>query len=84
MLKHFQSGSSLSGYRMEDQLKRTPIYITAEQMLPEELHAQPQRLVAEYQFASLKHHERKFASPKVIAERILMGWRSTEVDPKGI
>lgn len=56
--------------------KRTPIYIKAEQSLPPELHSIFEQLVAEYQFASLKHHGRTFSSPKVIAELILMGWRS--------
>lgn len=62
---------------MEEKPKRTPIYIAAEQLLPTELHAQFELMVTEYQFASLKHHGRKFASPKVIAELMLMGWRTT-------
>jgi len=59
-----------------DKPKRTPSYVAAEQMLPSELHGLLEQLVAEYQFATLKHHGNKFASPKVIAELILMGWRS--------
>ena len=55
---------------------RTPIYVEAERMLPTELHSVFEQLVMEYRFASLKHHGREFASPKVIAELILMGWRS--------
>jgi hypothetical protein len=45
-------------------------------MLPAELHAVLEQLVEEYEFAVLKHHGQKFCSPKVIAELILMGWRS--------
>lgn len=62
---------------MEERPKRTPTYIAAEQMLPEELRAQFAQLVAEYQFASFKHHGMKFASPKVLAELMLMGWRTS-------
>lgn len=56
--------------------KNTPAYLEGQNLLPPELHAEFAQLVAEYQFATLKHHGRKFASPKVIAELILMGWRS--------
>jgi len=56
--------------------KRTPSFIEGESMLPPELHPVFAQLVAEYQFAALKHHGRRFASPRVIAELILMGWRS--------
>ena len=56
--------------------KRTLIYLEAERMVPRESRRLLEQLVAEYRFASLKHHGRMFASPKVIAELILMGWRS--------
>ncbi len=56
--------------------KKTPIYMEAERGLPPQLHSLFEQMVAEYQFATLKHHQQKFASPKVIAELILMGWRS--------
>jgi hypothetical protein len=56
--------------------KRSPTYLEAEKLLPPELHATFEQLVAEYQFATLKHHGQKLVSPKVIAELILMGWRS--------
>lgn len=59
--------------------KRTPIYLEAEKMLPPELHSELEQMVAEYQFASLKHHNQKFSSPRVIAELILMGWRSLPI-----
>lgn len=61
---------------MDTKPKRTPTYIKAEQTLPTELHSVFEQLVAEYQFASFKHHGVKFCSPKVIAELIGMGWRS--------
>jgi len=61
--------------------KRTAAYVEAELMLPHESHQLLEQLVAEYRFASLKHHGRMFASPKVIAELILMGWRSLPLPP---
>lgn len=69
----------LVGIFMEEKPKRTPTYIAAEEMLPAELRPQFEQLVAEYQFASFKHHGMKFASPKVLAELMLMGWRSSVV-----
>lgn len=57
--------------------KRTPTYVEAEAMLPTEFHGILEQLVSEYRFASFKHHGQEFASPKVLAELILMGWRST-------
>lgn len=56
--------------------KQTPIYLEAQAKLPSELHSMFEQMVAEYQFASLKQHGQKFASPKVIAELMLMGWRT--------
>ncbi len=56
--------------------KETPIYLEGKNMVPVELQPVFEQLVKEYQFASFKHHGRKFASPKVIAELVLMGWRS--------
>ena len=61
---------------MNSKPKRTASYIEAERTLPPQLHELLEQLVAEYQFASLKHHGRPFSSPKVIAELIRMGWRS--------
>jgi len=63
--------------------KQTSIYLEAQAKLPPELHSTFEHMVAEYQFASLKHHGRKFASPKVIAELMLMGWRSVPL-PKSL
>jgi hypothetical protein len=56
--------------------KRSAIYLKAEAMLPPELRPIFEQLLAEYQFASVKHHGRAFSSPRVIAELVLMGWRS--------
>lgn len=67
---------------METKPKRTAAYIQAEQTLPRELHSVFEQLVAEYQFASFKHHGIKFCSPKVIAELITMGWRSIVIPSK--
>jgi hypothetical protein len=55
---------------------RTPIYLQAENTLPPELHSIFEQLVTEYRFASFKHHGRMFASPKVIAELVQLGWRN--------
>jgi hypothetical protein len=44
-------------------------------MLPTELHPVFDEMLIEYRFASLKHHGMEFASLRVIAEVILMGWR---------
>lgn len=35
-----------------------------------------EQLLAEYQFACLRHHGRALVSPKVIAELVKMGWTS--------
>lgn len=70
---------------MESKPKRTPAYVEAERTLPQHLHGTFEQLIAEYQFASLKHHGRPFSSPKVIAELIRMGWRSpplTDLDKR--
>jgi hypothetical protein len=57
--------------------KETPIYLEAKKMLPAVLHSTFDDMLMEYRFASLKHHRQEFASPKVIAELILMGWRTS-------
>jgi hypothetical protein len=62
---------------MHNKPKVTPIYLAAKHMLPAELHSIFDELLMDYRFASLKHHGQEFASPKVIAELILMGWRSS-------
>jgi hypothetical protein len=55
--------------------RATPIYLEAKSMLPPELHSIFDEMLIDYRFASFKHHGKEFASPKVIAELILMGWR---------
>jgi hypothetical protein len=68
-------------------MKETPAYVSAKSMLPSELHAILDELITDYRFAALKHHGREWASPKVIAELVLMGWRSTAIpqaDPPGV
>lgn len=61
---------------MQQKPKRTPAYLEGEAMVAPQLRSVFEQLVAEYQFAALKHHGRPFASPKVIAELVNMGWRS--------
>ena len=61
---------------MDANPNKSKTYLLAEQMLPLELHPVLEQLVVEYRFASFKHHGVKFCSPRVIAELILMGWRS--------
>jgi hypothetical protein len=67
----------------DEKPKRTDTYLAAEKSLPKELHELFEQMVAEYQFACLKHHRQRFASPKVIAELIRMGWRSTPISNVG-
>lgn len=54
--------------------KETPAYRAAKAMLPGELHATFDELLIDYKFAALKQHGRDWASPRVIAELVLMGW----------
>jgi len=63
--------------QMEIKPKETPSYLNAKKMLPPELHANLDELIADYKFAALKHHGREWASPKVLAELVLMGWRGS-------
>jgi hypothetical protein len=60
----------------ENQIKETPAYVAAKNMLPPELHPELEKLILEYRFAALKVHKTPFVSPKVLAELILMGWRT--------
>jgi hypothetical protein len=60
---------------MEKTSKSSPSNTAAKNMLPPELHAHLDELVAHYRFAALKHHGREWATPKVLAELVLMGWR---------
>jgi hypothetical protein len=61
---------------IENQIKETPAYLAAKNMLPPELHPELAQLIQEYKFAALKVHKMPFVSPKVLAELILMGWRT--------
>jgi hypothetical protein len=56
-------------------MKDTPTYPDARKMLPPEFHPILDEFLADYRFAALKHHGREWASPRVLAELILMGWR---------
>jgi hypothetical protein len=66
--------------------KETPSHAAAKAMLPTELQAYLGELVADYRFAALKHTGREWASPKVLAELVLMGWRSaaTPIDDEKV
>jgi hypothetical protein len=66
----------MSQEEVTSSVPRTVIYLEAESTVPAELRPIFLQLMAEYRFASLKHHGRAFASPKVIAELVRMGWRS--------
>ena len=63
---------------MDKKPKQSPSYIQALGMLPEHLHSVLDALMAEYQFAALKHHGRALVSPVVVAELVLGGWRCQE------
>lgn len=58
----------------------TPAYLQAKGMLPSDLHPMLEQMVREYKFAALTHHRQQMASPKVIAELIMMGWRCAPLD----
>jgi hypothetical protein len=62
---------------MVNKHKETPSYAHGKGMLPPNLHAIFDELMTDYRFAALKHHGREWASPKVVAELVLMGWRSS-------
>ena len=55
--------------------KETPAYLKAKSMLPPELHATLDELLEDYRFAALKHHGLSVASPRVLADLIVTGWR---------
>lgn len=59
-------------------------YLEAMEVIPDDLISDFDALLEHYKFAALKQHGRAMASPLVIAELILMGWRNTEEqrDPK--
>jgi hypothetical protein len=53
-------------------------YIEALKIIPDDLIPVFDELLEHYKFAALKQHGRAMASPFVIAELVLMGWRNTE------
>ena len=57
---------------------KSPKYIEALEIIPDELVPVFDELLEHYKFAALKQHGRAMASPLVIAELVLMGWRNTE------
>lgn len=57
---------------------KTPKYLEAIKNLPEALVPVFDELLEHYKFAALKHHGREMASPLVIAELVLLGWRNSE------
>jgi hypothetical protein len=60
----------------EKPTKKSPAHLAAEQLLSPELHSTLEQMLNEYKFAAFKCHGTAFVSPRVIAELILMGWRS--------
>jgi len=65
-----------SATRKKDVAHKSETRLMAELSLPEELRPVFDKMIDEYQFAALKHHGCRIVSPKVIAELIMMGWRS--------
>jgi hypothetical protein len=57
---------------------KSPKYIEALKIIPDDLVPVFDELLEHYKFAALKQHGRAMASPLVIAELVLMGWRNTE------
>jgi len=57
--------------------KQSVAYLEARAMLPTEFHPIFEQLMQEYKFAAFKHHGWQIVSPRVIAELVLMGWRSS-------
>lgn len=57
---------------------KSPKYIEAIAKLPDDLVPIFYELIEHYKFAALKHHGKDWASPLVIAELVLIGWRNAE------
>ena len=51
-------------------------------VIPDDLLPVFDELLEHYKFAALKQHGRAIASPLVIAELVLMGWRNTKEQRK--
>lgn len=57
---------------------KSPKHVEAMGVVPDDLMPVFDALLEHYKFAALKQHGRAMASPLVIAELVLMGWRNTE------
>ena len=57
---------------------KSPKYMEALKIIPDDLVPVFDELLEHYKFAALKQHGRAMASPLVIAELVLMGWRNVE------
>ena len=57
---------------------KSPKYLEACRVLPADLVPVFDKLLEHYKFAALKHHGWEVASPLVIAELVLLGWRDSE------
>lgn len=55
---------------------KSPKYLEALKILPVDLVPVFDELLEHYKFAALKCHGRQIASPLVIAELVLLGWRN--------
>jgi hypothetical protein len=64
------------------QQKKSSSYLEAKSMLSPALQVEFEAFLTDYKFACLKHHGWEFASPKVLAELILMGWRNSTATSK--
>lgn len=59
-------------------LLKSPKYLEALKILPDNLIPVFDELLEHYKFAALKCHGRQMVSPLVIAELVLLGWRNSE------
>lgn len=57
---------------------KSPKNLEAIKIIPDDLVPVFEELLEHYKFAALKQHGRAMASPLVIAELVLMGWRNVE------
>lgn len=65
---------------------KSPKYLESLKVLPDDLIPIFDELLEHYKFAAFKHHGQHIASPLVIAELVLLGWRlSADLrQPKGL
>ena len=57
---------------------KSPKYLEALKILPEDLVPVFDELLEHYKFAALKHHGRPIALPLAIEYLVLLGWRNSE------